>query len=117
MTTTEKYDLDFLGCRIPGIQDENGTIYVPLKVLCSILGIDPNRGPSDLERLPSKTLLTAELVGRILGIGANTVNKLAKEGKIGCVEVTSNKRLFTKELLEEFIKKQTSRRDPMRSVE
>jgi excisionase family DNA binding protein len=111
MTTTEKHDLDFLGYRISAIRDEYGSIYVHLKAVCDIMGIDSSKGPSNLNSLPSKTLLTPEQVGRVLGIGGKTVNKLAKEGKIGCVEVTTSKRLFTKELVEEFIKKQTSRRD------
>jgi len=110
MNSFTENTLDFLGCEIACLQSEDGAIYVLFGRVCEILGVDPERGIHDLESLPPTRLLTAEDVGRILGIDAKTVNKLAKEGKMGCIEITEQKRLFTKELLDEFIKGQTCRR-------
>jgi excisionase family DNA binding protein len=56
-------------------------------------------------------LLSANEVGKMLGISARAVNKLASEGKLGCVQLTSRDRRFTKELVEEFVKAVTVHRD------
>ncbi len=56
-------------------------------------------------------LLSAQEVGEILGISAKTVNKLARQGRLGYVELTTRKKAFTKELVEEFIKAETYPRD------
>jgi Helix-turn-helix domain len=58
-------------------------------------------------------LLSAEEVGEILGISARAVNKLAKEWKLGCIEITPRKRRFSPELVEEFIRAETIHRHPM----
>jgi excisionase family DNA binding protein len=56
-------------------------------------------------------LLTAKEVGKMLGISARAVNRLAREGKLGCVQLTSRDRRFTQELVEEFVKAVTVHRD------
>ncbi len=56
-------------------------------------------------------LMTAEDVARILGIGRSTVHQLVKEGRLGCVQITTRNRRFTKEVVEEFIRLETVHRD------
>ena len=46
-----------------------------------------------------------------MGITAKTVHKLARDGRLGCAEVTARERRFTMELVEEFIKGETRHRD------
>jgi excisionase family DNA binding protein len=53
-------------------------------------------------------LMTAVDVGLILGISTKTVNKLVREGKLSCVQVTSRDRRFTHEQVQEYIRSQTT---------
>ncbi len=62
-------------------------------------------------------LMTAQDVGEMLGISARTVNKLARNGKLGCVQITGRERRFTIRLLQEFIKAETRHRDWVWDVE
>jgi excisionase family DNA binding protein len=48
-------------------------------------------------------LMTAQEVSRILKIAPKTVNKLARERKIGSVQVTSKERRFTQEQVQAYI--------------
>ncbi len=62
-------------------------------------------------------LMTAWEVSRILDIGESTVHQLVKEGRLGCVQITKRNRRFTMELVEEFIKSATVRRDTSEDVD
>jgi hypothetical protein len=42
-----------------------------------------------------RKLMTVKDVAEILGIAAKTVNKLVREAKLGCVQVTAKERRFT----------------------
>lgn len=55
-------------------------------------------------------LMTAQDVARILGIGRSTVHQLVKEGRLGCVQITTRNRRFTMEVVEEFIRWETVHR-------
>lgn len=55
-------------------------------------------------------LLTADDVGKTLGITGEEVNNLADEGKLGHVELTDKKKAYTMDLITEFIKGETYRR-------
>ncbi len=55
-------------------------------------------------------LLTAKDVAEILGIAAKTVNKLVREGKLGCVQVTAKERRFTEEQIRAYIESRTVER-------
>jgi excisionase family DNA binding protein len=57
------------------------------------------------------TLLTTKEVGEKLRISATTVHKLARAGRLGFVKVSAREKRFTKDLLEEFIRAETYRRD------
>jgi excisionase family DNA binding protein len=48
-------------------------------------------------------LLTADDVARILGIAPKTVQKLARERRLPCVQVTSNCRRFESHRIEQYI--------------
>jgi excisionase family DNA binding protein len=48
-------------------------------------------------------LLSASEVAKILRISKKTVNKLAREGRLGCVQVTSKERRFTEQQIREYI--------------
>jgi len=56
------------------------------------------RGESHLQKL-----LTAKDVAEVLGIAAKTVHKLVREGKLGCVLVTSKGRRFTEQQVRDYI--------------
>jgi excisionase family DNA binding protein len=57
---------------------------------------------------PSMPLLDARKVAFILNISVKTVHKLAREGKLGCVQVTARERRFTHEQVEEYILSQST---------
>jgi excisionase family DNA binding protein len=51
--------------------------------------------------------MNAAAVASILGVSTKTVHKLVREGKLGCVQVTSKERRFTMEQVQEFIERQS----------
>jgi excisionase family DNA binding protein len=53
-------------------------------------------------------LMRASDVAAILGISAKTVNKLVREKKLACVQVTARDRRFTLEQIEEYIRSQST---------
>jgi excisionase family DNA binding protein len=57
-----------------------------------------------------KLLITAEDVAKILGLSPKTVHKLVREGRLGCVQVTSKERRFTEEQVELYVASQTIHR-------
>ena len=65
---------------------------------------------NDQERIIIQKLLSAKDVAEILGISVKTVNKLVREGKLGCVQVTAKERRFTEEQVEIFIESRTIER-------
>jgi len=62
---------------------------------------------NDQERIFIQKLLSAKDVAEILGISPKTVNKLVREAKLGCVQVTAKERRFTEEQVEGFIDSRT----------
>lgn len=74
---------------------------------------EETRQKNDEETRVSPKLLTATEVGEMLGISARTVNRLARTGKLGCVQLTDRDRKFTTELVQEFIEAETHHRDPI----
>ena len=58
---------------------------------------------NDQERIFIQKLLGAKDVAEILGISAKTVNKLVREAKLGCVQVTAKERRFTEEQVRSYI--------------
>jgi excisionase family DNA binding protein len=60
-------------------------------------------------------LLTASDVGKLLRISSRTVNKLAREGNLRYVQVTTKKRGFLPEHVEEYINSRDSGIDKPRS--
>ena len=65
---------------------------------------------NDQERIFIQKLLSAKDVAEILGISVKTVNKLVREGKLGCVQVTAKERRFTEQQVEGFIESRTIER-------
>jgi excisionase family DNA binding protein len=57
-------------------------------------------------------LLSAKEVGEILGVSPRTVNKLAREWRLGFVQLTTRQRRFTPELVEEFLRAHTIPMNP-----
>jgi excisionase family DNA binding protein len=55
-----------------------------------------------------RKLMTAKDVAKILGIAPKTVNKLVREAKLGCVQVTAKERRFTEEQIQEYIESRSS---------
>jgi excisionase family DNA binding protein len=53
--------------------------------------------------------LSAKDVAEILGISVKTVNKLVREGKLGCVQVTAKERRFTEDQIREYIESRSSK--------
>jgi excisionase family DNA binding protein len=58
---------------------------------------------NDQGRIFIQKLLSAKDVAEILGISVKTVNKLVREAKLGCVQVTAKARRFTEEQLQAYI--------------
>jgi len=69
---------------------------------------------NDEELLPISKLLSVRHVAEILGISAKTVNKLAREGKLGCVQVTAKERRFTEEQVRAYIASQSKKPEEIR---
>ena len=65
---------------------------------------------NEQERIFIQKLLSAKDVAEILGISAKTVNKLVREGKLGCVQVTAKERRFSEQHVEGFIESRTIER-------
>jgi excisionase family DNA binding protein len=57
-----------------------------------------------------RKLMTAKDVGEILGIAPKTVNKLVREAKLGCVQVTAKERRFTEQQVERFVESRSIER-------
>jgi excisionase family DNA binding protein len=53
-------------------------------------------------------LLDSKEVATILKIAVKTVNKLVRQGKLACVQVTSRDRRFTHEQVQEYIQSQST---------
>ncbi len=63
----------------------------------------------DREQNFIQRLLSAKDVAEILGISVKTVNKLVREAKLGCVQVTAKERRFTEEHVKGFIESRSSK--------
>jgi len=63
---------------------------------------------NDQERIFIQKLLSAKDVAEILGISVKTVNKLVRDAKLGCVQVTAKERRFTEEQIREYIESRTT---------
>jgi excisionase family DNA binding protein len=64
---------------------------------------------NEQERIFIQKLLSARHVAGILGISAKTVNKLVREGKLGCVQVTAKERRFTEDQIRDYIESRSSK--------
>jgi excisionase family DNA binding protein len=64
---------------------------------------------NDRERNFIQKLLSAKDVAEILGISVKTVNKLVRDAKLGCVQVTAKERRFTEEQIREYIESRSSK--------
>jgi len=53
--------------------------------------------------------LSTQEVGEILGISVKTVNKRVREGKLGCVQVTTKERRFTEDQIRDYIESRSSK--------
>lgn len=53
-------------------------------------------------------LLDSKEVATILKIAVKTVNKLVRQGKLACVQVTSRDRRFTHEQIQDYIQSQST---------
>jgi excisionase family DNA binding protein len=65
------------------------------------------RKENDQDRISIPRLLSAKAVAEILGISVKTVNKLVREAKLGCVQVTAKERRFAEEQVREFVESRT----------
>ena len=68
-----------------------------------------SRKENDNEHIGIQKLLSPKDVAEILGISVKTVNKLVREGKLGCVQVTSKERRFTEEQVRSYIESRISK--------
>src|SRR5271154_1437354 len=64
---------------------------------------------NDQERIFIQKLLSAKDVAEILGISVKTVNKLVREGNLGCVQVTAKERRFTEDQIRGYLESRSSR--------
>ncbi len=54
-------------------------------------------------------LLNSKEVATILKIAVKSVNKLVRQGKLACVQVTSRERRFTYDQIQQYIESQSTR--------
>lgn len=66
-----------------------------------------SRKENDNEKIAIQRLLSPKDVAEILGISVKTVHKLVRDGKLGCVQVTSKERRFTEAQIEAYIEAQS----------
>jgi excisionase family DNA binding protein len=59
-------------------------------------------------------LLYAKDVAHVLGISVKTVHKMVREGKLGCVQVTTKERRFTEEQVRAYISAQSKEPEEVR---
>jgi excisionase family DNA binding protein len=63
-----------------------------------------SRKENDYRDIGVAKLLKATDVAEILGISKKTVNKLAREGRLGFVQITAKERNFTETQIQDYIK-------------
>jgi excisionase family DNA binding protein len=68
-----------------------------------------SRKENDYGDIGLTKLLTPANVADILGISVKTVNKLVREGKLGCVQVTAKERRLSEEQIREYIESRSSK--------
>lgn len=110
MMNSTQQAVDFLGYGITAVQDDDGTLYVPLNELRDIMKISQNGQKLLPEPASTHRLLSANEVGKMLGITEQEVNELAEEERIGYVRLTDTKKAYTMELVAEFLKGEAYRR-------
>jgi excisionase family DNA binding protein len=66
-----------------------------------------SRKERDNEEIGIQRLLSPKDVAEILGISVKTVNKLVREGKLGCVQVTGRDRRFTEGQVQLYVEQRT----------
>jgi|SRR5271157_2443553 len=64
---------------------------------------------NDQDRIFIQKLLSAKDVAEILGISVKRVNKLVRETKLGCVQVTAKERRFTEDQIRDYIESRSSK--------
>ncbi|MBI5247881.1 MAG: helix-turn-helix domain-containing protein [Desulfomonile tiedjei] len=69
-----------------------------------------SRKENDSDKIGIQRLLSPKDVAEILGISVKTVNKLVREGKLGCVQVTGKERRFTEDQVRVYIESRTIER-------
>lgn len=72
------------------------------------------RKENDNAQIGLKKLMTAKQVADILGISVKTVNKLVREGKLGCVQVTTKERRFTEGQVRAYVSTQSREPEKVR---
>jgi hypothetical protein len=70
---------------------------------CREMAMTEHRSENQLVSSSIEELLTVAAVALILHLSPKMVNKLAREGKLGCVQVTSRERRFTCEQVQQYI--------------
>ncbi len=66
-----------------------------------------SRKENNQERIGVTRLMNPKDAAEILGISVKTVHKLVRDGKLGCVQVTSKERRFTEAQIEAYIEAQS----------
>jgi excisionase family DNA binding protein len=67
-----------------------------------------SRKENEQESIGIARLLSPKDVAEILRISVKTVHKLVRDGKHGCVQVTSKERRFTEEQIRAYIESQSN---------
>ena len=72
------------------------------------------RKENDNTEVGVQKLLSPKDVAEILGISVKTVHKLVREGKLGCVQITSKERRFTEGQVSAYIETQSKKPEEVR---
>ncbi len=68
-----------------------------------------SRKENDREEISVKRLLNPKEVAEILRISVKTVNKLVRDKKLACVQVTAKERRFTEKQVRDYIESRSSK--------
>ncbi len=76
--------------------------------VCTEIGMIAHQNATENDSPSIERLLSVAAVAFILGVAPKAVHKLARERKLGCVQVTARDRRFTREQIQEYIRSKST---------
>ena len=83
-----------------------------------VLSIEADHGPypesaqqPEEQESPATPYLTEHDVAGVLDISVKEIRRLVQEERLGCIQLTKRKKVFTRALIDEFIRRESGIRD------